>query len=369
MDKRQRGEVAGGSSTCLQPEREAAGRLHAIAVRHQLGNLDPVRLVVQHHSHDKDPGLVARNVLAKFGLGLNAARDRFGLVLLLLPFALFIGSARSRWRRWLLILAPALLLSLPPSLLTMPQLEYQLGWLGVWGVLWLLLLCWAITTLPEAIRARLRARSDPTARPFFGQAVRSPAHGSRSDSWPWSRSSRTSSDRGRRDHVTVADLYRERASTLRPLARDAALARWSFSSALAKDWTPTEGVALTSVGDSVGVTTTTGRFDYQLTGPNVLLSPGRYELRADVTVSDGGIELGVLDADANAWLNTSRYWSGQRDSGPRPRRPVRAVEATPRAADPLELAVPRRAVLVARPQRLDPTNVTRSGALVGCRGS
>ena len=65
------------------------------------------------------------------------------------------------------------------------------------------------------------------------------------------------------------------------------------------------------------VTTTTGRSDYQLTGPTVLLSPGTYELRADVAVSDGGIELGVLDADKNAWLNTSRYWSGQQGSGSR----------------------------------------------------
>ena len=265
----------------------------------------------------EDPGLVARNVLAKFGLGLDAARDRFGLVLLLLPFALFIGSARSRWRRWLLILAPALLLSLLPSLLTVPQLEYQLGWLGVWGVLWLLLLCWAITTLPEAIRARLRARNDPTTRPFLGQAIRSPA--------PWLAIGLVAVVAlfadvvGPRaaDHVTVADLYREQASALLPSARDDPLAQWSFPGELAKDWTPTDGVALANGGEAVEVTTTTGRSDYQLTGPTVLLSPGTYELRADVAVSDGGIELGVLDADKNAWLNTSRYWSGQQGFGSR----------------------------------------------------
>ena len=120
------------------------------------------------------------------------------LVLLLLPFALFIGSARSRWRRWLLILAPALLLSLPPSLLTMPlsrvpaRLGRRLG-----GSL----------ALAHMLGDHDVAGGDPLAppgkeRPYGPVIPRTkrcalPPRGSRSGSWRWSRSSRTSSDRGR----------------------------------------------------------------------------------------------------------------------------------------------------------------------------
>ncbi len=170
------------------------------------------------------------------------------------------------------------------------------------------------------------------------------------------------------DHVTVADLDREQASALLPSARDDPLAQWSFPGELAKDWTPTDGVALANGGEAVEVTTTTGRSDYQLTGPTVLLSPGTYELRADVAVSDGGIELGVLDADKNAWLNTSRYWSGQQGFGSETSSSRSTVEATPRAADPRTGSSAQHRH-VARPPGLDPTSMTRSRALVGCRGS
>ena len=190
-----------------------------------------------------------------------------------------------------------------------------------------------IMMLPEAICAPTPARNDPTTRSFIGQAICSPV--------PWLAIGLAAVVAlfadvvGPRaaDHVTVADLYREQASALLPSARDDPLAQWSFPGELAKDWTPTDGVALANGGEAVEVTTTTGRSDYQLTGPTVLLSPGTYELRADVAVSDGGIELGVLDADKNAWLNTSRYWSGQQGFGSRDLVvAVRAVEATPRAS-------------------------------------
>ena len=259
----------------------------------------------------EDPGLVVRNVLAKLGLGLDAARDRFGIVLLLAPLAVFVGAARHTWRRWLLILAPALLLSLPPSLLTMPQLEYQLGWLGAWGVLWLLLACWAISVLPEEIRSLVGTGGARSAGAFLRQALHSPA--------AWVAVALVAvvavvadvvSPRAAQA-VTDADLWSERASALRQPARDHALAQWAFEGDVASDWTPTQGVALEEAEGALEIATTPGRFEYQLSGPTVLLSAGEYELRADITVGDGGLELGVLDAAENTWLNTARYWYGQ----------------------------------------------------------
>ena len=222
------------------------------------------------------------------------------------------SDRHARWRRWLLILAPALLLSLPPSLLTMPP-EYQLGWLGVWGALWLLLVCWAITTLPEAIRARLLARNDPTTGPSSAR-LRSPA--------PWlaiglaagSRSSPTSSDRGRpttspwrisiaskpvrcaRRHATIRSRSgRSPASSRKTRRRHGSTDQWRRRGG----------------GDDYDRT-----LRYQLTGPTVLLSR---EVRATRRRRSerGGLELGVLDADKNAWLNTAHYWSGQQAFGSR----------------------------------------------------
>lgn len=262
-----------------------------------------------------DPGLVVRNVLAKAGVGLDAARDRFGLVLVLAPLALFVGATRHRWRRWLLILAPALLLGLPPSLLTIPQLEYQLGWLGAWGALWLLLACWALAVLPGTIRRAWRDRPRGCwPLTALERAARAPA------SWLavgvlalFSLFADVIGPRAA-EAVTFEDLWGERASALGDARRDG-VARWRFAGAPAPDWTVSDGVGAEASGEGLKVATTAGRSDYQLVGPVVLLSPGRYELRADVTVVEGGLELGVLDADAETWLSTSHYWYGQRGFG------------------------------------------------------
>jgi hypothetical protein len=265
----------------------------------------------------EDPGLVLRNVVAKLGLTLDAARDRFGIVLLLTPLALFIGPTR-RWRRYLLIASPALLLSLPPPLLTMPFLQYQLGWLAAWGALWLLLACWAITVLPGEIRSHGGAwletvRRDPLAGTVRGarRLLRSPA--------PWlalvliatvSLFADVLGPRAARA-VTVEDLWRERASALHTPARGDWLARWEFAGTLAPEWGAGTGTSMATADDAVEVSTPVGRFEYQLTGPVAVLSQGKYELRADATVAEGGLELGVLDADEDTWLSTAHYWYGQ----------------------------------------------------------
>ena len=261
----------------------------------------------------EEPGLVVRNVLAKLGLGLDAARDRFGIVLLLAPLALFVGAARHTWRRWLLILAPALLLSLPPSLLTMPMPQYQLAWLGAWGTLWLLLACWALTVLPPAVREHAdgwRNRRNGLAS-VARRLVRSPA--------PWlalalvgvvSVFADVVGPRAAQA-VTLEDLWNEQASVLHAPARSDALAQWPFAGAIPAGWTPIEGVATEAVADGLEISTTPGRSEYQLVGPVVLLSAGKYDLRADVTVGEGGLELGILDTDADAWLSKAKYWYGQ----------------------------------------------------------
>ena len=260
----------------------------------------------------EDPGLIVRNVLAKLGVGLDVARDRFGVVLVAAPFALFLGAMRRRWRRWLLIAAPALLLSLPPSLLTMPFVQYHLGWLGIWAVLWLLLAGWAITVLPGTIRSRASAWRERGGIGWDARRLlRSPA--------PWLAVALVAvvavfaDVLGPRaaEAVTSEDLWHENATALRTPAREDAFAQWQFTGALPPDWALTQGVATEAADGALEITTTTGHSEYQLTGPVLLLSAGAYELRADVTVAEGGLELGVLNSDADTWLSTARYWYGQ----------------------------------------------------------
>jgi hypothetical protein len=43
----------------------------------------------------------------------------------------------------------------------------------------------------------------------------------------------------------------------------------------------------------------------------MVLGAGRYRLDLKGTVREGGLELGVLDASADAWLSFAHYWSGQ----------------------------------------------------------
>jgi hypothetical protein len=267
----------------------------------------------------KDPGFVTRNVLAKLGLGLEVARDRYGMVLLLTPLALFVGTTRRRWRRWLLIIAPALILSLLPSLMTMPILQYHIGWLGVWAVLWLLLACWAVTVLPTAVRSWMRRREEASGngRPWTKafRVMRSPAL------WlavglvgVFAIFADVVGPRAA-GAVTADDLWSASADSLRAPRSGAALAQWPFDGAVAADWESIDGTVVEAAEAAVGLVTTSGRSEYQLVGPVVLLSPGRYELRADITVREGGLELGVLDTDANAWLRTAHYWHGQKGYG------------------------------------------------------
>ena len=78
-----------------------------------------------------------------------------------LPFALFLGPAvATSWRRYLLIAAPTLLVSLPPALLTMavPPVPIRLGWEPGRRALALARVLGDHSVLPDEIRSRVGAR-------------------------------------------------------------------------------------------------------------------------------------------------------------------------------------------------------------------
>ena len=76
-----------------------------------------------------DPGYVARVYALKAAITIHEAARRFWPALLA-PFALVAGSRRRRFRRELLLVAPAAVLALLPPVLTEPTL-YDDGFVGV----------------------------------------------------------------------------------------------------------------------------------------------------------------------------------------------------------------------------------------------
>ena len=86
----------------------------------------------------KDPAFVARNIIVKFGVVVQTALQQFWGFLLAFLIALAWGSERHELRTYALLTVPGLLLGLLPPILTVPYVQYELGWLGAIGVLWLL---------------------------------------------------------------------------------------------------------------------------------------------------------------------------------------------------------------------------------------
>lgn len=267
----------------------------------------------------EDPGLVVRNLVTKLGLAFEAARDRFGIVLFLAPLAMFFGRTRREWRRYLLIAAPTLLISLPPPVLTVPLPQYHVAWLGAWATFWLLLTCWAISVFPHEVLARLEGVSIAGRR--TRQPLRTLAEGAtgllRSPAL-WLAVALVAivglfADVLGPRAVRVADdeFWRGRADALVTPARGPSVQDWSFDGSVPWDWQSISVESVEPLPNAVKVTTNDGRFEYQIASPTVRLPAGRYEARADATVTAGALELGVLNASENAWIDTTHYWQGQ----------------------------------------------------------
>lgn len=274
------------------------------------------------HILGKDPAFVLDNLITKTGIAFDTARDRFGSVLLLAPFALFFGRNRREWKRYLVIAAPMFLISLPPPVLTMPLPQYQIGWLGAWATLWLLLACWAIVVLPGELRVRLDGAS-LEARPRTW-TLRDATVGL--VRWPgiWVAVASVAAlvlvadvIGPRAERVADADFWRPAADALVAPTGGPTLHDWRFAGGLPEDWAPDSAAGTEPTPEGLKVVTNNGRFDYQLLSTIVRLPAGSYEVRARIEVLSGGVELGALDAGENAWLKTTHYWQGQRGNGTR----------------------------------------------------
>lgn len=259
----------------------------------------------------EDPRLVIDNLVSKTKALFVEATARFGVLLLALPVALFVGSAKRKMRRYVLVVAPALPVAAAPPLLTLPVLVYQMNWLGAWAVLWLLAAGWVLTTVPSDVRTRLKTVRLPSPRDglrLARSAVRSPAL--------WVVVAVVGGVGvyavAIQQRAAEEAFYRSLSNavvTSAPVA--GAIVSWKFSGGMPSDWVRVSAAQLEPLANAIRVTTNTGRFEYQIAGPDLNLEPGRYEVRARGAVEKGGLELGVLNSDADRWVVTTHYWYGQ----------------------------------------------------------
>ena len=60
------------------------------------------------------------------------------------------------------------------------------------------------------------------------------------------------------------------------------------------------------------MTTHSRPWNYEVLSPEISLPAGSYAVALDGKVVAGGLDLGVLDIDANSWVAQTTYWYGQR---------------------------------------------------------
>jgi hypothetical protein len=101
----------------------------------------------------RDPSFVLNTLWTKFGACLDGAFRRFGWPLPVLLAVSALVSRRRRDMRWFMLLtAPALVLTLLPPVITIPDTKYAEGWLASVGLLAVLVSLWAIASAPDLLR-------------------------------------------------------------------------------------------------------------------------------------------------------------------------------------------------------------------------
>jgi hypothetical protein len=110
-----------------------------------------------------DPLFVLGTLWTKFGVCLDDALNTFGAQLLFLPLLLLFGRRRHDMRRFLALSIPAFVLTLLAPVITLPDADYEAGWLSSVGLVSILIAAWLLATAPDVLtwrRTALAHRSD-----------------------------------------------------------------------------------------------------------------------------------------------------------------------------------------------------------------
>ncbi len=113
---------------------------------------------------------------------------------------------------------------------------------------------------------------------------------------------------------TKADLegrfFTENASPFAAAPSGEPAAKWPFSAGVPEGWSGDARDAAASANGGA-FRTTRPQWSYQLVSPEVTLAPGSYTAFMQGRVLRGGVDLGVLDARQDAWIEQRFYWFGQ----------------------------------------------------------
>lgn len=258
----------------------------------------------------EDTGFVVKTWLFKADQIVRQALSSFWLGLLALVLAIAIGTRRHVVRGLVAVAAPAPLLGAVPPMMTIAEHPYQLGWLGALGALATLGTACVVAEVATLLRDPTSIRRKWRATLGLQRTIRS----------PWFAVVLVVLAAGggvlaARAAVIEGDgrdsYYRLYAAAPSPSPSGSKVHSWSVAQGLPPTWRVSDALRAEPDGGALAVDTSTGRSAYQLVGEEVVLSPGRYAATVDGSITDGGLEVGVLDVKANAWISTAHFWEGQ----------------------------------------------------------
>jgi hypothetical protein len=114
----------------------------------------------------------------------------------------------------------------------------------------------------------------------------------------------------------AAARYRDQASPLVPMSGLPVVLKrfhWTFTRRGLAPWLVAQGVHTRPAQSGLVVRTSPDPYGYALT-MTLRLDPGRYLLRFDGKILQGGLSIGAIDVKENAWLGEHFYWYRQNGS-------------------------------------------------------
>lgn len=107
----------------------------------------------------------------------------------------------------------------------------------------------------------------------------------------------------------VTAFYTQGQARLAPAVEGSRLSDVRFSQTLPGGWKTSDKIV--SVGGIPTLTTSSHPWYYEVVSSTTELPPGRYRVYLRGKVLAGGLDLGVLDAGADRWIEQRTYWSRQ----------------------------------------------------------
>jgi hypothetical protein len=267
------------------------------------------------HIAETNPGFMLRVWWSKAVTLVGYAMERFWLAAAFAIGMLTVARRRKEYARWFAFFVPAIFVLVAPLMLALPIPPYDVGWEALWGLVWLLGILWLIEEFTGLLK-RIYVSARDAVPPHPAEHMRK---------WVTrptvvrfalivgllaivAAARHTAPEAAARADIAFGKTLLES----RPLAYPQpgrVVGSWQFGG-LPHGWSSSAGTT-TAAGDSLLISTTTEASGYQLSGPAVRLSPGRYALVVQANVSAGGMQPGILDVRKNVWVAQGLFWSGQ----------------------------------------------------------